>query len=693
MHAERGGVTVPVVTMVLVIAMLGNGLFGGGVRAVQDREQNILRRFRVAPISPAPLLVASMVTGLVLFLPAMALVVILAHVFYGLAWPAQWMSLLVLAALGILAFRAIGLIIASVANSSQESQILVQLIYLPMLLLSGTTLPVTLLPSWLQALAQLLPATYLVTGFEGMLMRGESLAQNWSAVAVLVFTTAAATAVSAQLFRWEKDEKLRPQVKLSLAAILIPSLIFGGYQLHNNDQLSKTRSLYREMARSQSLLIRGVRIFVGDGRVIETGAVLVRNGRIADVYEGTGPDPKGVRADVIEASGKTLLPGLIDVHVHLASPGGILATPKLYSPREQMERALAAYLYSGVTAVRSVGDPFRLALANRAAIANGQKLGAELFIYGPPFTAPGGHGAEYAANLPEFRRRQIEPEVVRLPASVAEARFEVDKLQRAPVDGIKAILDGGTAAQPFVRMDSNLFEAVAQEAHQDGLPLAVHTGDSRDVAEALDAGADSIEHGSYRDLIPQVLFERMVNQRAAYDPTLSVVEAYRDLAQGNTAPLDRSLVEQVGPPDLLKGTRVALTSQKFDALRAGVKSYPLNFDVGVRNLLGAYHAGVMLVTGTDAGNLLVIHGPTVQRELQLWVQAGIPPAVALQAATYNAARLLRSAQRMGSIRKGLEADLLIVDGNPLEDIAAMANISDVIFKGERVDRTALFHQE
>jgi imidazolonepropionase-like amidohydrolase len=100
----------------------------------------------------------------------------------------------------------------------------------------------------------------------------------------------------------------------------------------------------------------------------------------------------------------------------------------------------------------------------------------------------------------------------------------------------------------------------------------------------------------------------------------------------------------------------------------------------------------LLVTGSDAGNFLVIHGPTVQHELQLWVQAGIPPAVALQAATANAARLLRAEKQIGSIHPGNDADLLIVDGNPLEDISATERISLVVFKGEHIDRTGLFDQ-
>ena len=97
-----------------------------------------------------------------------------------------------------------------------------------------------------------------------------------------------------------------------------------------------------------------------------------------------------------------------------------------------------------------------------------------------------------------------------------------------------------------------------------------------------------------------------------------------------------------------------------------------------------------MVTGSDAGNALVFHGPTVHRELQLWVDAGIPPAVALQAATWNAARLLHAEQRIGLVQPGHNANLLVVDGDPTRDIGATERISMVVLKGERVRRVDLF---
>ena len=116
-------------------------------------------------------------------------------------------------------------------------------------------------------------------------------------------------------------------------------------------------------------------------------------------------------------------------------------------------------------------------------------------------------------------------------------------------------------------------------------------------------------------------------------------------------------------------------------------------DIAFQNLAAAYRAGVTLAAGTDSGNPLVVHGPSVHRELQLWVEAGIPPAAALQGATYNAAKLLRADQRIGLIRKGYEANLLLVDGNPVQDISATERISTVFFKGERVNRPDLFEQK
>ena len=124
----------------------------------------------------------------------------------------------------------------------------------------------------------------------------------------------------------------------------------------------------------------------------------------------------------MEAAGKTVLPGLIDVHVHLGAPGGVYADPKDYLSPDAMPRALAQYLYSGVTTVKSVGDALDQSIESRDRIARGEILGAELFVSGPMFTAAGGHGTEYAQFLPANIRAPLRPRRPARRKSADEAR-------------------------------------------------------------------------------------------------------------------------------------------------------------------------------------------------------------------------------------------------------------------------------
>jgi imidazolonepropionase-like amidohydrolase/ABC-type multidrug transport system permease subunit len=678
-HAEQGGAILQVLTMVIVIGILGNGLFGAGMRAVQERENNILRRYKVAPITALPLLVASTVTGLVVYMPCVGLMLILSKVFYGMTMPANLATVLFFVVLGVIAIRSIGLIIASVVNSVQESAILVQIAYMSMLFLSGATFPTAMFPSWLLLVTQFIPATYLVTGLQGIIVNHETLTQNGAAVGALLLTAAIGLFLCVKLFRWEKEEKMRPASKLWVLAVLLPFVALGTYQAYAKDNIRKIKIQERELDRLETQLIRNARIVIGDGRTIENGAVLVKDGKIAEVYDGNIPDAKELHARAIEAAGKTVLPGLVDVHVHLGASGGV-EDYKDYDAAKALPRELAAYLYCGVTAVKSVGDTLDLALKVRETVNDGEKLGAEFFMVGPLFTTAGGHGTEYFKGLPDAQRRPLEAQFIRLPTTPEEARQMVDALKAVHVDGIKAIMEAGAGGVVFNRLDPRILDAIAAAARADNLPIVVHTGSVRDVEDALKAGVNGIEHGSFQERIPDEDFALMAKNGVTYDPTLSVVEAGLDQ-------MTRSLVQQVVPAKLIARTKADFAAHPRHS------DYP--FDVGVAhdNLLRAWKAGVTLVTGSDAGNMLVFHGPTVQREIELWVGAGIPVQVAIQAGTLNGAKLLRAADRFGSIEKGKEATMLVVDGNPLTDVKALESISFVVFKGDRLNRATLFDQD
>jgi len=692
MHAEQGSKVIQVVTMVTAIGILGNGLFGAGIRAVQDRETDVLRRYKVTPITPVPLLAASMLTGVILYLPGLIVTLLLANRLFGMAMPPNLASLFIFAIIACVAFRSIGLIIAAVVNSSQESLILIQPLYMAMLFLSGATFPISFFPDWLQIVSQFIPATYLMTGISGILQQGETVLANWKAALALIVTALVGLFIATKLFRWEKEEKLRNSAKLWVLAALAPFLFLGIYQSFSKQDLAKAKILERDRARGQTRLIQNARIFVGTGKVIESGSILVRDGKIAEIYEGTAPEAKTLKAELVDAAGKTVLPGLIDMHVHLGATGGFYDDWSKFDQEKATERELEAYLFSGVTAVRSAGDSVGPMLKLRRVFNSGEKLGAELFLCGPLFTTEGGHGTEYGKFLPEAFRAQFLAEFVRLPKTTEEARQQVDALATQKMDAIKGVLEAGVPGYPFNRMDLNILRAVAEEAHAKNLPVAIHTGSNQDVTDAVALGANSIEHGCFTEEIPAETFAAMKEKGIALDPTLSVVEGLTNFSQGNTTLLKRSLVQQVTKKDLLDGSEHAATKPELAGAREGLKRYPMSLDIGGKNLVKAWQAGVLLVTGSDAGNFYVMHGPTVQREIELWVAAGIPVEVALQAATSNAAKLLHAEARFGTVEKGKEATLLIVDGNPLQDVKALSAISAVFMKGERVSRSALFEQ-
>jgi imidazolonepropionase-like amidohydrolase/ABC-type multidrug transport system permease subunit len=679
-----------VIAMVVIFGVLGAGFFGAGMRTVQDRETNVLRRFKVAPISPLPVIVASMVSGLVNFIPTVFLFFLLARVIYHMPIPPNFWSVLLFVCIGLLTFRSLGMIVAAVVNSAQEAQILIQILYLPMLLLSGATFPIEIMPVWVQTVANFLPATYLFHGMKSIMIGGQGILANWDSVLALFVTMAVALFVGVKLFRWEKEEKIAGKAKLWILVVLAPFLVLGVYQASTKQNIMAEKILSRQASRNRSLLFQNVRIFVGDGRVIQHGAVLIKNGKIAQVFQTPPTETKSFNADVWDEAGRTLMPGLIDMHVHIGAPGGVYKDYSKYVAPNADARRLAAYLYCGITAVRSTGDMLANSLKLKARINSGEYLGAEFFAYGPLFTAAGGHPTEMLERFPTAMRQTAQAEFVRLPQSPDEARRQVDDLKKAGVDGIKAVLEAGSPLWgSFNRLDTKIYDAVIAQALKDNLSTATHTGSAEDVKDAVNAGANTIEHGSAKYPIPVALFEDMKQKGIAYDPTLSVYEALADMQTGNTEPLERSLVQRAAPGDLLSDTRAMMKAQKagaggsFDALLALLN----------RNLMTAYKTGVTLITGSDAGNMLVIHGPTVQHELELWVKAGIPPDVALQAATHNAAKYLRAEDRIGLIANGHDATLILLDGDPVQDITATERISEVFFRGEQVIRWKVLDQE
>ena len=691
MDVRKGtGAAQYMLSTVLSIGILGNGLFGIGMRAVQDRQQGILKRLHLAPISAAPVLFATLVSGLLVYLPSALMTVGLAHWVYNMPLPANWGSLFLFLSVASLAFRGLGLIIASVVNTMNEAQILIQILYFPMMFLSGTTFPLNVLPEWLRVVSRFIPATYMTSGLQSILQNGESAMANLGAIAALAAAAAIGFVISYQLFRWDKEDRVTGKAKVWVMAVIAPFLVMGIWQSYRGSEAVRQAVNYREMMRDRNWLIRDVRVFSGGDPVLDRASVFVRNGRIERVVAEGGQLPTDLSQFIIvEGAGKTLMPGLIDVHTHLGGPP--VVTGGMEEEFTDWPRtALNAYLYSGVIAVKSVGDATDDLLKLREKIRAGEMLGAEVFMTGPLFTAPGGHGTEYFKNFPEMVRQRLEPQMAAAYSNPAEAAARVDTLAGQGIDGIKVVLEAGGRGTLFERLDLRVFDAVAEAAGRHRLPIVVHTGDLQDIRDAIARKVAGLEHGAVRDLIPPDIIQQLSSLSIRYDPTLVVLDSFFKIARHDTSILDDPLARQTISGKLIAKMRTWM--QTYQPTEQEGQAPDLLRMRAVENLRNLHAAGVTLVLGTDAGNAGTFHGPGVHREMEIWKNAGIPAADILKAVTLNNAQLLGAADRLGRIAPGYDASFVILEGNPLEDIAVTRRISDVFFKGERIRRSDLFKQ-
>lgn len=218
---------------VLALTVMGS-FWGLSVQLVTFREQGILRRFRIAPVGAGAMLASSILSNYLMTLPTVAIEFALARwIFHMTGW-GNLLGVLLLVTLGITAFAAFGLIIASITNTMQETQLINQLLWWAFLLLSGATIPLPVLPAWLQKVAVFIPATYLVSGFQTVMIGRGGLAAIGPEIAALAISTGVAFVISQQLFRWEPEAKVSRNAKLWAATAILPFLLLGIWESSHN---------------------------------------------------------------------------------------------------------------------------------------------------------------------------------------------------------------------------------------------------------------------------------------------------------------------------------------------------------------------------------------------------------------------------------------------------------------------------
>jgi len=226
---------------VLALNVMGS-FWGLSAALVSFREQGILRRFHVTPVTAGDMLLSSILASFVLTLPTVVLELLLARFLFHVPSLGNVFTLLVLVSIGTISFGSMGLVVASVTNTMQETQIINQIIWLPLIFLSGATVPLLYLPKVVQKIGLFLPATYLVSGLIEATFRSASLWAVRIALVSMVVWAVLTFLVSAQLFRWEPEAKIPRRAKLIALSTALPFVLLGLWELRNGDLILKAQS-------------------------------------------------------------------------------------------------------------------------------------------------------------------------------------------------------------------------------------------------------------------------------------------------------------------------------------------------------------------------------------------------------------------------------------------------------------------
>jgi imidazolonepropionase-like amidohydrolase len=395
-------------------------------------------------------------------------------------------------------------------------------------------------------------------------------------------------------------------------------------------------------AEAKTFAVTNVRIFDGTS-MIPKGTVVVTDGRIAAVGPDTKP-PAG--AEVIDGSGATLLPGFIDSHTHNFG--------------DSLQRALVF----GVTTELDMFTAHQLAKAMREEQAKDGAPGrADLRSAGTMATAPGGHGTQFGMEIPTLTNPQ-------------EAQSWVDARIAEGSDYIKIVSeDGHSYNLKLPGLDQSTITAVIEAAHKRGKLAVVHVSTQDRARAAIESGADGLVH-IFSDRAPEPGFAALAAGKKAFVvPTLTVVESTTGVASG------KALTEDARLAPYLRSDEVVNLGRSFPS-RPNAPNRMEHAVAAVRQLKAA---GVPILAGSDAPNVGTAHGASIHREMELLVSAGLSPIEALAAATSNPARAFGLPDR-GRIAPGLRADLVLVEGDPGQDVTATRNILRIWKAGHPVER-------
>jgi imidazolonepropionase-like amidohydrolase len=387
--------------------------------------------------------------------------------------------------------------------------------------------------------------------------------------------------------------------------------------------------------------------------------IIITDGRFTDVVAGFLPAQTD--DELIDLSTQTVLPGLMDMHVHLTGEltrtsylDEVVLNPTDYALKAAYYGRLT--LLAGFTTVRNVGDDGMATVSLRNAIRAGTAVGPRIYTAGKAISTTGGH-ADPTAGWCEALQGDPGPKegVIDSPD---DARKAVRERYKDCADMIKITATGGVLSMASSGDNAQFTEeelaAIVATAKDYGFPVAAHAHGAEGMRRAVRAGVSSIEHGTY---MTDEIMGLMKKNGIYYVPTIVAGVTVMEMAEMEDflPPIVRPKARRIGP-------QITATFAR------------------------AYKAGVPIAFGTDSG--VSPHGQNA-REFELMVEGGMPPMQAIQSATMSSAHLLRADKDLGSVEKGKLADLVAVDGDPIADISVLRNVSFVMKDGVVYKRDGL----
>ena len=455
-------------------------------------------------------------------------------------------------------------------------------------------------------------------------------------------------------------------------------------------------SIFAITAQAEKIALVGATVInPADGKVMPNATVVINGQKIENV--ATGKQNAAALRRQIDCTGKFILPGYIDTHIHFFQSGDLFTRPdgadlnsvhpykdEVAWVKSHVNDVFVRYLRSGITSVVDVGGPFWNFEVRK--IANATAKTPRVAVAGPLISSVSrpqldlGDPPIVKIDTPDQAREFVRKVAAQNP-DLVKIWYIVDKDH--PVDSFR----------PIVR-------ATIEESHAHKIRVAVHATELETARAAVEEGADVLVHSVIDKPVDDAFVKLLKDRHTILCPTLVVFERYgrtfshqlnlapEEKAWGNPeviASLDVTKIPQDKLPERIK-TALADPNAALDRIRKV-------HEVALKNLKTLEGAGICIAAGTDAGNIGTIHGPALFREFQLMKEAGLTNMQILQCATANAAKLFGgdTGAHIGKIEKGNFADIVILRSNPLDDIAHASDIDTVIKNGAVYPADSILH--